>query len=271
MAGYAADGTKRWELEGTQAMLHGDAVTIQHPHAIGYEPTRSVSLTASLAHVQQASHRILLEHNVTIHTSDGLWLETPTMYWVPDTDEVVTDQPASLETDRMLLYGREVIAHTHLKTAVFQHDIELVISQRSNAQWSGMMSPGASGRAQTSGAPAAANADAHVTITCDGPLTLDSDRQIATFEHHVHVQDRQGDLYSDKLVAYLHKTTRTIAYAEASGHVRIQQGPHTAHGERAVYEPARSKITLLGAPSLLVSPHEQSPGVGGSLGTVVTR
>ena len=96
-----------------------------------------------------------------------------------------------------------------------------------------------------------------MTITCDGPLSFDYEHNTATFEHNVHVRDPNGDLYSDTLVAYLDAATHTIRYAEASGRVRIHQSQNTALSERAVYEPAKGKITLVGKPSLLVYPSSQ--------------
>ena len=98
----------------------------------------------------------------------------------------------------------------------------------------------------------------HTTITCDGPLSFDYARNIAVFEQNVHIKDDQGDLYSDKLVAYLDQTTHAIRYAEATGRVRIVQGPHSASGARAVYEPAKSRVTLLDAPSLVVFPEQKT-------------
>jgi hypothetical protein len=94
----------------------------------------------------------------------------------------------------------------------------------------------------------------HVTITCDGPLAFDYEKGTATFERNVHVVDPNGELFSDTLVAYLDHRTHAIRYAEATGHVRIKQGQHSATSARAVYEPGMSKITLLGRPSLLIYP-----------------
>jgi len=245
--GYAPDGTKRWELVGTGASVEGAVVTIRTPNGVGFSPERTTYLTASVAQVEQTSRRARLEHEVTIHTSEGLWLTSPTMYWLPDQNEMVTDQAVRLETDHMLLRGRGATGYSELKRAIIQRDVELVLNPSSED------SPG--------GEP-----PSHVQITCDGPLSFDYERNIATFEHNVHVVDRQGDLYSDTLIAYLDRASRTITYAEALGHVRIVQGANTATGERAVYEPARAKITLLGAPSLLVYPDEgQTPALSPAL------
>ena len=244
MVGYNPDGTKRWDLTGSGATMEGELVTVLHPDAIGYDHTpvsrgslsQTAYLTASLAQVNQTTRQVRLEHEVTIHTSDGMWLTSPLMYWLPDREELLTDQPVRLEGEHMLLRGRGATGRTQLKLAVFLHDIELVLNPTTDER------PGEV---------------SHVTITCDGPLAFDYERNIATFEQNVHIVDRQGELFSDKLIAYLDQTSRTISYAEAIGQVRIVQGTNTARGERAIYEPAKNKVTLLGSPSLVVYPEDQ--------------
>ncbi|MBI3087706.1 MAG: LPS export ABC transporter periplasmic protein LptC, partial [Candidatus Omnitrophica bacterium] len=230
MSGYTPEGTKRWELTGTGASVESEIVTIHRPDAIGYDvaqdstqppegPSRTAYLQASVAQVEQSSRRIRMEHDVAIHTSDGLWLFSPLMYWLPDQSELTTDQPVRLETDHMLLYGYGATGQTQLKQAVILRDVELLLNSDDDS------------------APGQAGKKSHVRITCDGPLTFDYHRYIATFERNVHVNDGQTDLYSDTLVAYLHRTNRTITYAQADGRVRIVQGPHTADSRRAIYEP----------------------------------
>jgi LPS export ABC transporter protein LptC len=234
LTGYEADGAKRWELDGTGATFENNIVTIRRPDGVGYEIGRTTYLTASLAQVNQTNRHVRFEHDVTIHTSDGLWLSTPVLHWIPDQDRVATDHAVRIETDHMLVRGRGASGLTQLKHTTILEDIELVLNPSDHDV------PGQSPQ--------------HVTITCDGPLTFDYENHIATFEDNVHVRDHNGDLYSDKLVAYLHQTTRTIRYAEAIGRVRIHQRDNTAHSDRAVYEPSLGKVTLVGRPSLLVYP-----------------
>jgi len=238
LTGYQDTGEKRWQLEGQGAVLEGDLVTIHHPDAIGYEPGRTAHLTASVAEVRQTDRHVRMEHDVTIHTSDGLWLTTPVLHWIPDRNEMATEFPVRIETDHMLLRGREATGFTQLKRLTIIRDIELVLNPSDKEPLGG-------------GGPR------QVTITCDGPLTFDYEHHIATFEQHVHIKDPNGDLDSDKLVAYLDETKHTIRYAEAIGHVLIRQQQNTAHSERAVYEPAIGKITLVGKPTLLVYPSER--------------
>jgi KDO2-lipid IV(A) lauroyltransferase len=239
LTGYEDDGSKRWQLEGEGASVDGAIVTIHRPDAIGYEVDRTAYLTASAAQVNQQNRHVRLEHDVTIHTSDGLWFAAPVLHWIPDKDQAATDTPVRIETDHMLVRGRGFTGHTQLKYATILDDVELVLNPSDEDP------PGSQGPRQ-------------VTITCDGPLAFDYENNIATFEHNVHVKDPNGDLYSDKLIAYLDGTTHTIRYAEAIGRVRIHQHQNTAVSERAVYEPVVGKITLVGKPSLLVYPSQGS-------------
>ncbi len=234
LTGYGNGGAARWKLNGRGATLDGNIVTIHQPDGVGFEPGRTAYLTASAAQMNQQDRHVRLEHDVTIHTSDGLWVSSPVLHWIPDRNEVATDQPVRFETDHMLLRGRELTGFTQMKQATLLHDIELVLN------------PG--GHEGPSSGPR------QVTITCDGPLAFDYEHNVATFEQNVHVKDPSGDLYSDKLVAYLDQATHTIRYAEAIGRVRILQEKNTARSERAVYEPAVGKITLVGKPSLLIYP-----------------
>ena len=243
LTGYQQDGSKRWQLNGRGATIEDDVVTILQPDATGYDVARRAYLTASIAQVQQATRHVRMEHEVTIHTSDGLWLTSPVLHWIPDLDQMATDQPVRIETDHILLRGRGATGLAQLKQATLLEDIEMVLNPTEHELPAGEAK--------------------QVTITCDGPLLFDYEKHIATFEHHVHVNDPQGDLYSDRLVAYLDQATRTIRYAEATGHVTIQQQRNTATSERAVYEPAMGKITLVGRPSLLLYP--SGPGAGSTM------
>src|SRR3989338_2542689 len=238
LTSHGADGAKRWELSGQGASMNANIVTVLKPDGVSFDQARTAYLKASAAQVNQTNRHVRLEHDVTIHTSDGLWLTTPVLHWIPDLDQMATDDPVRIETDHMLIRGRGAKGFAGLKQAVLFEDIELVLN------------PGDHEPCLT--------VDKHVTITCDGPLTFDYEHHIATFEQNVHVKDPNGDLYSDKLIAYLDEVTRTIRYAEAIGRVRIIKHANIANSDRAIYEPNIGKITLVGKPSLLVYPSESS-------------
>ena len=250
LTGYRQEGGARWTLKGQGATLDGDIVTIHRPNAVGYDPGRTAYLTASLAQMNQQNRHVRMEHEVTVHTSDGLWFTSPVLHWIPDRNEVATDQSVRIETDHMLLRGRGMSGFTQLKHATIDRDIELVLNPTDH--------------------DTPVEGPSQVTITCDGPLTFDYEHNVATFEQNVHVKDPSGDLYSDKLIAYLDGATHTIRYADAIGRVRIHQDQNTALSERAVYEPVIGKITLVGRPSLLVYPSSrEKPSTSLSFGGLI--
>ncbi|MDP3722229.1 MAG: LPS export ABC transporter periplasmic protein LptC [Candidatus Omnitrophota bacterium] len=244
LTGYELDGSKRWEMTGREASVDGNLVTIHWPDAVGYDLARVAYLTARVAEMDQTSRHVRMEHEVTIHTNDGWWLAAPVLHWIPDQNQVATETPVRIETDHMLLRGRGASALTQLKQAKLMEDVELVLNP-------GDQDPQAEG-------------SAHVTITCDGPLSFDYEHSVATFERNVHVTDPQGELFSDVLIAYLDSARHTIRYAEAIGRVRVHHGHDRATGERAVYEPTPGKVTLIGKPRLLLFPSGGGPGLPGA-------
>jgi KDO2-lipid IV(A) lauroyltransferase len=250
LTGYGDTGAKRWQLDGEGASVDGTVVTIHRPDAIGYDVDRTAHLTASAAQVNQKNRHVRLEHDVTIQTSDGLWFTAPVLHWIPDLNQVATDTPVRIETDHMLVRGRGLEGKTQLKYAKILDDVELVLNPSDH--------------------DVPSTGPKQVTITCDGPLAFDYEHNVATFEQNVHIKDPNGDLYSDKLIAYLDEATHTIRYAEAIGRVRINQRQNTAVSERAVYEPAVGKITLVGKPSLVVYPSEGSGPSDLSFGGLIT-
>ena len=238
LASYTVDGTKRWELTGQGATVEGHLVTIHHPDGVGYDGAQTAYLTASAATMDQTNQHVRMEHEVTIHTEDGLWLTAPVLHWIPNEGRMATDTPVRIEKKHMVVWGRGLEAIKQMQQATLLEDVEMVLNPSDEDP------PGAR---------------SHVRITCDGPLTFDYEQNIATFKDNVHVIDPSGEIFSDRLIAYLEPTTNTIRYAEAIGHVRIQQQQNTAYSERAVYEPAIGKITLVGQPSLIIYPSEEEP------------
>ncbi|MDP3702818.1 MAG: LPS export ABC transporter periplasmic protein LptC, partial [Candidatus Omnitrophota bacterium] len=122
LTSHSVEGTKRWELSGQGASMNGNIVSVLKPDGVGYDQTRTSYLKASAAQVNQTNHHVRLEHDVTIHTSDGLWLTTPVMYWIPDLDQMATDNPVRIETDHMLIRGRGATGFAGLKQAVLLED-----------------------------------------------------------------------------------------------------------------------------------------------------
>ena len=211
--------------------MAGDILTVMAPDGIGYDAERTAYLTANSAQVNQITKHVRMEHDVTVHTSDGLWLTAPILHWIPENNLMATTTAVRIETDHMLVRGYGFEGLTQLKYAKVIDDVTVILNPTEDEKSGG---------------------SDHVKITCDGPLSFDYNRNIVTFEENVHVIDPKGDIFSDKLVAFMNETSHTIRFAEAIGNVRIVQDDNVARGARAIYEPSDGKVTLIGRPSLLV-------------------
>jgi lipopolysaccharide export system protein LptA len=117
-----------------------------------------------------------------------------------------------------------------------------------------------------------------VTITCDGPLQIDYQKNIATFNNNVKV-DRQGmQIESDIMEVYFitsagekEETMKEqvmplggkIDKIVARGNVKITRGENVSYSEEATYSAVDKKIILSGRPKLVIYSKEDinaSPG-----------
>ena len=107
-----------------------------------------------------------------------------------------------------------------------------------------------------------------ITINCDGPVQIDYQKNIATFNTNVKVESDDILLYSDVMDIYfsLDKQNAKPASSDqtlagmgskleriiAKGNVKIIKGENTSYSDEAVYTAADKKITLLGRPKLII-------------------
>jgi lipopolysaccharide assembly outer membrane protein LptD (OstA) len=90
-------------------------------------------------------------------------------------------------------------------------------------------------------------------ITCDGPLEIDYDKEIATFNNNVKAdQGEQGQMYADKMEAYFEFKNKKILRLKSIGNVKIVKGENTSYSDEAVYSAQDKKMTLTGRPRLVI-------------------
>ncbi|HEO63924.1 MAG TPA: hypothetical protein ENN78_01495, partial [Candidatus Omnitrophica bacterium] len=93
-------------------------------------------------------------------------------------------------------------------------------------------------------------------VKSDGPLQIDYANNVAVFEDNVHVVDRRGELFCDKLTLYFDQDKKEVTKAQASGNVRLKRGNSCSYSEEAVYDMTAGTISLLGNPKLEIYPKE---------------
>ena len=105
-----------------------------------------------------------------------------------------------------------------------------------------------------------------ITVTCDGSLTIDYEKNIATFNENVKVERPDLIIYSDIMDLYfsskkagspdLDKTpnimgNNKIEKIVARGNVKIVRGENTSFSQEAIYNAGDKTIVLTGRPKLV--------------------
>ena len=93
-------------------------------------------------------------------------------------------------------------------------------------------------------------------ITCEGSLEFDYELGVAVFNDKVVITDERGEISADKITAYIDKDNKNVREIVAEGNVRIKRGENNTYSEKAVYNAVDGKITLVGAPKLVIYPEE---------------
>ncbi len=92
------------------------------------------------------------------------------------------------------------------------------------------------------------------TITCDGEVQFDYEKNQAYFLKNVKVVSEDGTIDSDKLTVYLDPSTRRLKEIVADGNVKIIRGDNTTFSQKASYSETDKKVTLSGSPKLVLTP-----------------
>ena len=91
-------------------------------------------------------------------------------------------------------------------------------------------------------------------ITCDGPLDIDYEKNLAVFNNNVKIVDEKGEVTSNRLDAYLNRQTKAIVKAIAKGEVKILRNNNYSYSDEAVYLAREHKVVLTGRPKIVIYP-----------------
>jgi len=247
LSGFGEKGRKSWDLSGKSADIFTDIIKLKDITGNLYGEKEDIKLTADKGDFDKTKGKVHLEQNVVVTTSSGAKLLTDSLDWDRKNQVVTTKDKVNIERENMVTtaYGAE--GHPNLNQIKLERDVMVRLN------------------------PAAENKkkedpqDGKTVITCDGPLQIDYDKNVATFNSNVKVD--RGDLliYSDKMDVYFNKDKNAQVQAGsdgmmgtkidkivAHGNVKIMRGDNTPFSDEAVYTTADKKITLLGKPRLVI-------------------
>jgi len=251
LAGYGREGRKTWEITGKSADIFTDVVKLKQIVGNLYDEEENIKLTADKGDFNKENGMVHLEQNVIITTSGGARLTTDSLHWDRQNQLVSTDDKVNIQREDMHLVAQGAQGRPDLNEVVLEKDIQMNIAD-------GEVASGSSTQGQ------------EVVITCDGPLQIDYQKNVATFNKNVKV-DRQGmQILSDIMEVYFITSEGQKRSPEetamplggkidkiiARGNVKIIRGENISYSEEATYSASDKKIILSGRPKLVIYSRE---------------
>ncbi|MDD5107958.1 MAG: LPS export ABC transporter periplasmic protein LptC [Candidatus Omnitrophica bacterium] len=255
LSGSGDKGKKAWDLAGKSADIYNDVVKLKEVVGNHYgENNDNINLTADKGDFNKGSGVVHLEKNVVITTSGGAKLTTDSLDWDRKQQMLKTLDKVNLARSDMNLSGEGALGQTALKQVMLEKNVRLDIQPLDK---------------QT-------NKKEKIVITCDGPLDINYDKNIAVFNNNVKVVKSDLTIFSDKLKVYFtpkqddgKKDQSSIAMSSsinkilALGNVRILRGENISYSQEAIYTALDKKITLTGRPQIIIY---QTEGMSAAFG-----
>lgn len=228
LASYADDGQKRWDVLGKTADMAEQTIHLTDITATAYDRKASVTLTAKQGTFDRQRQSVHLQEDVKAVTTEGTTLTAPTLDWDAEHQIASTEERATVSRPGLTVQGQGATASPQLKRVRFDRQVQVDLQPST-------------------------------TITCVGPLEVDYDRHQARFWRRVHVQDPRGDIWADRLDAWIDPKTRQLTHVHCWGHVTIRQAAQVAHARQADYQARSGKIVLIGHPTITYYPQGSAP------------
>lgn len=249
LSGYTEKGKKSWDISGKTADILDEVIKLSDVVGNLYGKEEDVRLTAERGDFNKADGRVHLEQNVVVATSTGTRLLTDSLDWDRKNHLISTDNPVDIQRDNLRALASGARAEPDLKRIALEKDVRLDINP----------------------APQEKSADSSggekIVITCDGPLEIDYEKNVAVFRNNVKVEKQDITIYSDTMDVFF--STGPAAGGEkkekeplmagnkierivSKGHVKIVRGLNVSYSEEAIYTALDKKITLSGRPRLVI-------------------
>lgn len=220
---YSPEGAKEIEIEGDSANILTRTVSLLNVVAKAYAEETPVTITSDQGNYDKVANKIYLEKNVVATTEDGTRLLTDQLDIEPTQRIMETDAPAEVKKDNINIEGTGAKGDSGLKKVKFKKNVTVVVQDP----------------AETEGGP--------TVITCDGPLVIDYDKNIAHFKENVVAEDVRGKLSADVMDVYYNKISRKVSKIVALGNVVIENPEgNKSYSDSVIYLADEGRIILGG-------------------------
>lgn len=272
LSGYGDKGKKSWDLSGKTADIFNDLVKLKEVVGNMYGKEEDIKLTAKQGDFNKADGKVHLEKDVVITTTSGTKLTTDSLDWDRKNQQVSTEAPLNIQRANMVTTATGAKGNPTLKKVVLEKEVKVdILPQEKNDPLGGGLKE-------------------KIAISCDGPLEIDYEKNVAVFNNNVKVDRPDSQIYSDRMDLYFipgsSKEKNNLATPKAAmpaisgnsgfmnssidkiickGNVRIVRGQNTSFSDEAVYDSKDKKIILTGRPKLeLYSAEEMQNAFAGN-------
>ena len=265
LAGYGEHGKKTWDISGKTADIFADTVKLQQIVGNMYGATETIKLTAKKGDFDKKEGLVHLQDDVVITTATGGRLTTNSLDWDRKRNYVKTDEQVNIERQNMTTQAIGADGKTDLKQVTLEKDVQVNITPVDGNKPTGDINR------------------TKITITCDGPLEIDYDKNVAVFLNNVKVDRQDSQIYSDRMEVYFTPgksgaeksapgpadvtggaMSSNIDKIVSTGNVKIVRGENVSYSDEALYTATDRKIKLIGKPKLIMYSTEDmknaSPG-----------
>jgi LPS export ABC transporter protein LptC len=247
LAGYGEKGKKTWDLSGKSADIFTEVVKLHDIVGNLYGKEEDVNLTAEKGDFNKVNGSVHLEQDVVITTSTGTKMTTDSLDWDRKNQLLTTNDIVNIQKENMLTIARGLKGKPNLKKIALEKEVKVDINPLIQETAAGI------------------NTKDKTTITCDGPLEIDYEKNIATFNNNVKVDRPDSVIYSDKMDVYFKQSkdkdeqdkTATLMGAKIDkivcrGNVKVLHGENISYSEEATYLSSEKKLILTGRPKLII-------------------
>lgn len=257
LSGFGEKGKKNWDLSGKSANILSDTVKLNNIVGNLYGEEENIKLTADKGDFNKANGKIHLEQNVLIATSSGAKLTTRSLNWDRKNQVVTTKDEVNIERQNIVATAQGANGQLDLNKLNLEKDVLVNINPT----------------AEQSDAKEAVKTK--ISISCEGPLEIDYQKNIATFNKKVKVDTKDAIIYSDVMeVSFMQSGQdkasninnpmgNQVDKIKAIGNVTIIQGENISQSDEATYSAKNGKITLSGKPKLVIyTPSQENKPFG---------
>jgi len=229
LQGYDESGEMTWEVNGDTADIVGSEIILSNVDANTFGDEK-MNIVAEIGIVDQTTGKMHLEKDVVITSQSGQKLLTDSLDWNRTEDLVTTQDDVMITGDKMMVTGTGMRAKPGLKRAKIHKDVTVIIDTEQDEK----------------------KESKKLTITSDGPMVIDQEKSIATFDENVVAYQDDQTLRADHMEIHFDQEMSGIQKMVCTGNVEIEQGANKSYAQKAVYIAASKKLILSGRPKLIL-------------------